>query len=145
MSRQVPAVRTQLLFTGTIGRVLYDGPKQLVTVQMRDDQVTYSKLDVNCNIQSAAIDSAFHSIEDAPLVTLVTPFDLITNIPLTDKKLFTVKHFLGKPHQWIQFTFAGSEHDAAKLRRYTPLQLYAVNLNVPCTTEDHSADLAPEL
>jgi len=134
MSRHAPIVRTSLIFTSVVDHVLYDIPRQMVTVQLRDDKVAYSKIDADCNILSGAIDKAFHSLDDAPLVTLVTPFEIITNIPLTDKKLSTVKPIFSKAYQRVEFSFAGSHNDADKLRRGTSFQIYAVDLNLPCPT-----------
>ena len=136
MSRHTPVVRTLPLFTGVVHCVSYHDKTRLVTVQVCDDKLAYSKIDENCNVLSGSIDSAFHSLQEIPLVTLVTPLEIITNIPLVDKKIVSAKPLFTREHKRLHFAFSGTRNDAHKLRRGTPFVMYAVNLAIPCGSRE---------
>jgi hypothetical protein len=132
LTRHAPTVRTKFLFTAIVDDVAFDRSAKTVSFRMRDDHITYTKVDSNCNISVAAVDAAFHSISDTPMVTIATPTDILTNIPLSEKATYRTKSFFGRAHHWIDLSFHGSDFDADKLRKGTLLQVYAVNLNLPC-------------
>ena len=146
MSRHIPP-RTELLFTGTVGHTFYNRSTSHVKVQMREDQISFTRVDDSCNVQVGAIDNALASFNEILLLTVVAPGQLITNVPVVSNEVFSAKPLIGPKRKWLQFVFKGTQYDASRLGRGTPIQVYAINLDTNCPSEESEevpSDEAPD-